>query len=234
MVNANAPAYARSPPCRKQVAPALGLDLWVVNLNGKGPQEATGYGIPDAVTRDMYFADPTDWPTERRVGDRPCLLLLDELNDYDQAGKPLLRGLFPASGASYVGSHKLGPNVHIAATGNRRMDGVRSARVMDAPMTERCVVYTLVSDLGDWLDWLDGEFSGAPQVVHRTVSKDPRPSDRESHVPTFLKYGSTTGDGVDHFNPPLPEPYGGRPHPRPRTCVTLTHAAERRRGQPAC
>lgn len=216
----------------KVVAPALGLDLWTVNLNGKGPQEATGYGIPDAATRDMYFAEPTDWPTVRRVGDKPCLLNLDELNDYDPAVKPLLRGLFPASGASYVGSHKLGPNVFMTATGNRRCDGVRSARVMDAPMTERCVVYTLVSELGDWLEWLDGEFSGSPMVQHRTVVKGPRPTDAESHVPTFLKYGSTTGDGVDHFNPDLPEPYDGRPHPRPRTWEAVILAEHVRKTKP--
>lgn len=214
------------------VAPALGLDLWLVNLNGKGPQEATGYGIPDPVSRDMYFADPTDWPTERRVGDRHCLLLLDELNDYDPAVLPLLRGLFPASGASYVGSHKLGPNVHIAATGNRRIDGVKTARVMSAPMIERCVAYTLVSDLGDWLEWLDTSFMSPPPSAVRTISKEPRPSDRLSHAPAFLKFGTTTGDGLDHFNPDLPDPYDGRPHPRPRTWEAVIRAEHVRLTKP--
>ena len=199
------------------VAPALGLDLWLVNLNGAGPQEATGYGIPDPVTRDMYFADPTNWPTERRVGDKPCLLVLDEFNDYDPAVKPLLRGLYPASGARYIGTHKLGPNVHVAATGNRRGDGVRNARVADAPFTERCVMATLVSDLGDWLDWVDTQ----PKLVGIG-----------SHVPAFLKSGTTTGDGLDHFNPELSDPYDGRPHPRPRTWEAVILAENARKVQP--
>jgi hypothetical protein len=129
-------------------------------------------------------------------------LLTIEANDYDPAVRALLRGLFAASGARYVGPHRLGDNVHIAVTGNRRSDGVRASKIEDAPFTERSVKVTLVANLGDWLDWVDTQ---------------PRLTDSGSHVPAFLKFGSTTGDGLDHFNPPIANPYDGVPHPCPRT-----------------
>lgn len=65
-----------------QVGPDLGREVWLVNLSGQGPQEVIGYGIPQP-DGDMKFAAPTIWPTAERVGDRPVLLVLDELPDYD-------------------------------------------------------------------------------------------------------------------------------------------------------
>ena len=182
------------------IASALGREPWLVNLSGQGPQEVLGYGIPQA-NGDMKFAAPTIWPTIDRVGDKPVLLILDEFPDYDVAVRALLRGLFPASGSRYVGPHKLGSNVAIIVTGNRRSDGTKSA-VEDAPFTERCVKVTLTPDVGDWLDWYDSE---------------DRLIDSGSHVPAFLRYGTTSGDGRDLFNPPVIMPYDGAPHPCPRT-----------------
>jgi len=182
------------------IAPGMGRDLWYVNLNGQGPQEVLGYGIPQK-NGDMKFAAPDIWPTAARVGDKPVLLFLDELPDYDPAVRALLRSLFPASGARYVGPHKLGSNVFVVIAGNRRCDGTRAA-VEDAPFTERCIKVTLVPDLGDWLDWADSK------TDLMTCG---------SHVPAFLRFGSTTGEGVDHFNPPVAMPYDGVPHPCPRT-----------------
>jgi len=201
-----------------EVAATLGLEVWLVNLSGQGPQEVIGYGIPNAETGDMRFAAPDIWPTLKRVGDRGVLLILDELNDYDPAVRALLRGLFPASGARYVGPHRLGDNVHIAVTGNRRSDGVRASKIEDAPFTERSVKVTLVANLGDWLDWVDTQ---------------PRLTDSGSHVPAFLKFGSTTGDGLDHFNPPIANPYDGVPHPCPRTYEAVMLMEGNRKQDPA-
>ena len=169
-----------------QVGPALGREVWLVNLSGQGPQEVLGYGIPQP-NNDMVFAAPTIWPTESRVGDKPVLLVLDELPDYDAEVRALLRGLFPASGTRYVGPHKLGSNVAIAVTGNRKADGTRSA-VEDAPFTERCVSVLLEPTVTDWLKYYD------------TM---PRLRDSGSFVPAFLQYGVSQGgnSAPDHFNP---------------------------------
>lgn len=182
------------------IAPAMGREVYYVNLNGQGPQEVIGYGIPQA-NGDMKFAAPDIWPTEARVGDSPVLLFLDECNDYDPAVRALLRSLYPASGSRYVGPHKLGTNVFVVCATNRRQDGTRSA-VEDAPFTERTCKVTLEPDLGDWLDWFDSRSA----LV-----------DSGSHVPAFLRFGTTAGDGFDHFNPAVAMPYDGTPHPCPRT-----------------
>jgi hypothetical protein len=182
------------------LAPAMGREVYYVNLNGQGPQEVIGYGIPQD-NGDMKFAAPVIWPTFDRVGDKPVLLFLDELADYDPAVRALLRSLYPASGARYVGPHKLGTNVFVVCASNRRQDGTRAA-VEDAPFTERCCKVTLEPDVSDWLDWYDSK---------------PELAASGSHVPAFLRFGTTTGEGLDHFNPPVKQPYDGAPHPCPRT-----------------
>jgi hypothetical protein len=194
------------------LGPEMARRVCYVNLNGQGPQEVIGYGIPQA-NGDMKFAAPDIWPTHSRVGDEPILLFLDECNDYDPAVRALLRSLYPASGDRYVGPHKLGSNVFVVCATNRRQDGTRSA-VEDAPFTERCVKVTLEPDLSDWMDWADGV---------------PALADSGSHVPAFLKFGTTTGDGLDFFNPPVVMPYDGAPHPCPRTweAVMLAESARR-------
>lgn len=201
-----------------QVGPALGREVWLVNLSGQGPQEVLGYGIPQP-NNDMVFAAPTIWPTESRVGDKPVLLVLDELPDYDAEVRALLRGLFPASGARYVGPHKLGSNVAIAVTGNRKADGTRSA-VEDAPFTERCVSVLLEPTVEDWLKYYD------------TV---PRLRDSGSFIPSFLQFGVSSGNDnkVDHFNPPIVHPYLGEPHPCPRTWETVVLAESARLTDPS-
>jgi hypothetical protein len=183
------------------LGPAMGREVWEVNLNGQGPQETTGYLVPDSVTRDGWFSAPEIWPTLDRVGDRPVLLFLDEVNDYDPQVRALLRSLYPASGKRKIGSHTLGTNVFVVCATNRRCDGTRSA-VEDAPFTERCIKVTLEPNVGDWLDWYD---------------TNPKLAACGSHVPSFLRFGTTGGDGLDHFNPPVVMPYDGAPHPCPRT-----------------
>ena len=182
------------------IASATGRECWLVNLCGQGPQEVLGYGLPQP-NGDMRFSAPVIWPTYERVGDKPVLLILDELPDYDPEVRALLRGLYPASGARYVGPHKLGTNVAVVVTGNRRSDGTRSA-VEDAPFTERCIKVTLEPNVGDWLDWYDSQ----PALVASGA-----------HVPAFLRFGTTAGDGWDFFNPAVKQPYDGEPHPCPRT-----------------
>jgi hypothetical protein len=198
-----------------QVGPALGRDVWLVNLSGQGPQEVLGYGIPQP-NGDMKFAAPTIWPTHDRVGDKPVLLILDELPDYDSEVRALLRGLYPASGSRYVGPHKLGSNVAIAVTGNRKQDGTRSA-VEDAPFTERCVSVLLEPSVADWLAYYDSQ---------------PHLRSTGSFVPAFLQYGVHHGSDADHFNPPITTPYTGEPHPCPRTWEAVVLAEPYRLSKP--
>jgi hypothetical protein len=214
----------------QQVAPALGRELWYVNLNGMGPTEVTGYGkiLEDSV--DMLFSEPSIWPTKRRVGDRPVLLFLDEFTDYDPYVSALCRSLFPASGAPRIGPHELGGNVLVVAAGNRRLDGVRNSKVEEAPITERCYKATLTSDLNDWLDWYEQD----PTLHVPVLAPQPRLNlrDVESHVAAFLKFGTTTGDGLDHFHPPIVMPYDGVPHPCPRTWESAVLADSIRKENP--
>lgn len=198
-----------------EIAQALGREVWYANLNGQGPQEALGYGQPQP-NGDMRFAAPTIWPTFERVGNKPVMLFLDELPDYDPAVGALLRSLYPAAGFKCVGPHRLGSDVLVVVAGNRRCDGTR-ARVEDAPFTERCIKVTLEPDLSDWLDWYDTQ---------------PTLTGMGSHVPAFLRFGSTTGDGLDFFNPPVVMPYDGMPHPCPRTWTAVARVEPLRTAKP--
>lgn len=182
-----------------QLASKLNRRPFYANLNGQGPQEAIGYGIPRE-NGDMDFAAPSWIPTYERVGDEPVMLIIDEFPDYDPAVRALLRSLYPAAGDRYVGSHRLGTNVFVVVLGNRRQDGTKAA-VEDAPFTSRCVKVTLHPSLEGWLDWHDTQ----PKLVASG-----------SHVPAFLKFGSACPDGRDHFNPPVAMPFDGKPHPSSR------------------
>jgi len=182
------------------IAPAMGIepaDVWLVNLSGSGPQEALGYGIPDAGTRDLWFSSPEQWPTAERVGSTPTLLVLDEFPEWDVQIQSLCRSLFqPDGSAPMIGTHRLGKNVRIMITGNRRTDGTRSA-VLAAPLVERCMVFTVEPTLDEWLEWAaDAGLASSP-------------------IYTFLKF--TNGvEGPDHFNPDVPAPWDGSPHACPR------------------
>ena len=199
------------------IGPALGREVWLVNLSGQGPQEVIGYGLPQP-NGDMLFSAPCIWPTEARVGNRPVLLILDEFPDYDSDVRALLRGVFPASGARYVGPHKLGSDVAIILTGNRKVDGAKGA-VEEAPFTERCVNVVLTPTVDDWLAY----YGTQPALVNS-----------QSFVPSFLTYGAAQGNkGVDHFNPPIVSPYLGEAHPCPRTWEAVVLAEHARKSQPA-
>lgn len=192
---------------RSIVAPALGVapeDVWIVNLSGSGPQEATGYLIPDSATRDGWFSVPECWPTAKRVGDgRPVLLVLDEFPEWDPAIQSLCRSLFdPSGGAPKIGVHALAPGVQIMVTGNRRADGSRSA-VPSAPFVERCLSVLVTPTLDEWLDWAAAEGLAASPVY------------------PFLKFQGGDQHGVDHFNPDVPQPWDGSPHP----CLRAWEAA---------
>ena len=185
---------------RSIVAPAMGIDpsdVWLVNLSGSGPQEALGYGIPDSGTRDLWFSSPEQWPTADRVGNTPTLLVLDEFPEWDVQIQSLCRSLFQPDGSQpMIGTHKLGKNVRVMLTGNRRSDGTRSA-VPAAPIIERCMTFTIEPTLDEWLEWAALEGLA------------------DSPVYTFLRYANGV-EGVDHFNPDVPSPWDGSPHPCPR------------------
>lgn len=189
---------------RSIIAPALDVapeDVWIVNLSGSGPQEATGYLIPDSATRDGWFSVPECWPTAKRIGDdRPVLLVLDEYPEWDASIQSLCRSLFdPSGGAPKIGVHELASGVQIVVTGNRRADGSRSA-VPSAPFVERCLSVLVQPTLDEWLDWA---------AINGLAA---------SPVYPFLKFqgGDQHAQPVDHFNPDVPTPWDGSPHPCPR------------------
>lgn len=191
------------------IAPALDIDpsdVWIVNLSGSGPQEALGYGIPDSTTRDLWFSSPEQWPTADRVGSTPTLLVLDEFPEWDVQIQSLCRSLFqPDGSAPMIGTHRLGKNVKIMLTGNRRSDGTRSA-VPAAPIVERTASFIVEPTLDEWLEWAAGE------------------SLADSPVYTFLRFSNGV-EGVDHFNPNVPSPWDGSPHACPRQWEAACRAA---------
>ena len=185
------------------IADALGVEhhnaiLW--NCSGYGPQEVTGYGIPDSKTHDLWFSAPEILPTIERVGNDPYIMMLDELAEWDVQVQALMRSLAAPSGRNpMIGSHELGPNGFFIIASNRRQDGSRSS-VLSAPLVSRCANFIIEPSLNDWSDWAaenDLASSGAY---------------------AFLQFGDSAlmqGE-VSHFAPDVPSPWNGSPHPSPR------------------
>lgn len=197
------------------ICPALGLkgiegeDFFKVNASGSAPSEVKGTGIPDMETREMFFSKPTKWPLHSRIGDRPCVLLLDEMPEWDVSVQSLCRSLFdPVGERPMIGEHELSANTFIVVTGNRRIDGSRSS-IPSAPFVTRCTSFIWEPTLDTWLGWAaDKGYASSP-------------------VYTFLKYNGLDqfGREGDFFSPPVPQPWDGNPHPCPReweACCKLT------------
>ena len=198
------------------VAPALNIDptnIYLVNLSGSGPQEALGYGLPDMETKDMYFSNPTIWPTKDRVkaGTR-CMLILDEFTDYDLAIQSLLRGIYcPFGGRGKVGTHELTDDLFICPTGTRRADGSSKSSLPPAPFVERSFAFELDNNLDSFIEYAFSipEISESPLIAFLAFSNG-------------LRFGNE--DYTDHYCPPVVAPWDGSPHPCPRTWEAAMHA----------
>ena len=186
---------------KKDLAEAMGIPphrVYLLNMSGMGPQEMLGYGIVDNENRDLYFSRPEQWPHASAVGNDECLLILDEVTNWDHAALSLCRSLVQTTdGIPRIGTHELGSNVHICMTSNRACDGSRSM-VLDAPFVSRALTNTLEPTLVTFLDWAAAKGYGLSPVFH------------------FLKYHNGLNER-DHFNPPLPDRWDGAPHPTPRS-----------------
>ena len=125
----------------------------VVNCTGQSPDSLSGFLVPDHDTRDGWFTKPEHWPLESVVGDAFITLCVDEVDKLSTDAVSVLLGLLDAndSGALYLGTHKLGPNVHIYFTANGREHGSTSSKVLPAPLVTRCYARSLVADVNSWL-----------------------------------------------------------------------------------
>ena len=185
------------------VADELGIQpdrIYVVNHSGSAPSEVKGTGVPDMQSREMWFGKPQDMPLYERIGDDPALLVLDEYPEWDVAVQSLCRSLFqPVGGRPKIGSHPLSANTIVVVTGNRRVDGSRSA-VPSAPFVERSLSLTWQPSLDQWLDW----------AAVKGLANSP--------IYTFLKFNGNDQRGRegDFFCPPVPQPWTGDAHPCPR------------------
>ena len=190
----------------KIIADALNIPhdrIFGKNLTGMGPQEVLGYGIPDDLTKDMVFSSPEFLPTKARVGDEPCIYLADEFGTWANEIQAQHRGMWvPRGETPMIGTHEISKGVFIVLTGNRRQDGSRAV-IEEAPIVNRRCSYELISDLDQSLKW----------YAEQGLSSSPAFS--------FLAYqAKTLGDGdesANHFNPPIPKPWNGAPHPTPRS-----------------
>ena len=201
---------------KEVVCPALGMkgiegeDFFSINASGSAPSEVKGTGVPDLETREMWFSNPSRWPTYKRVGDAPNVCLLDELPDWDMTVQSLTRSLFnPIGPRPMLGEHELSANTFFVVTGNRRMDGSRTSSMPTAPFVTRCTSLIWRPSLNEWLRWAGTKGYGTSPVY------------------TFLTYNGNDqfGREGDFFSPPVPQPWDGSPQPCPReweACCKLT------------
>ena len=182
------------------------VKVYKCNYTGASPLEITGYGVlkKGANGEDlMSFSEPEGIPTAallERLGmeDTPCLLVFDEMPEWAADTRSLVRSTVDPDGESKIGSHRLGENVKILVTGNRREDGSRSA-VLDAPIVNRGNQFILKADINSWLSWAS-EFAWS----------------KFSPVVEYLQFNAKLESG-NHFAPPIPQPWDGSPHPTPRS-----------------
>jgi hypothetical protein len=187
-------------------ARSKGVRSMVLNFSDKGPQEATGYGIPDHETREMWFSDPTDLPTRRRVGEEDVLCILDELPNWDpQLGAAFHSSLSAPEGMPrYIGSHEVGPNVRFLATGNLRRHGAKVVKIT-IPQVARCVMVSLLTEPSEWVDWAEEEGYA------------------DTFVPAFIEHYASLGDegsSLIFTDPGTFDPYEPQPYACPRSWHT--------------
>ena len=190
------------------IAPALaklfGLkDIEVIksNFSNASPLEITGYGAlkkGDNGEDLMVFAETQGIPTVgnlSRTGngdpDRVVLWVLDEFANWPSDCQSLFRSAIDPDDEGRIGQHKLGKNVKILITSNRRTDGSRSSTA-DAPIISRANTCVLEADLQSWLEWAEPQEWGRSPVV------------------TYLKFNAKLED-LSHFAPDVPQPWDGTP-----------------------
>ena len=138
------------------IAPALeklfgtAVDVWKSNFSNASPLEITGYGALKKGEHGedlMVFAEPKGIPTVgnlSRTGngdpDRVVLWVLDEFANWPSDCQSLVRSAIDPDGEATIGQHRLGKNVKILITSNRRTDGSRSS----LPMPQSSAVPILV------------------------------------------------------------------------------------------
>lgn len=205
------------------IAPALAKlfgikDIEVIksNFSNASPLEITGYGAlkkGDNGEDLMVFAEPRGIPTVgnlSRTGngdtDRAVLWVLDEFANWPADCQSLVRSAIDPDGEAYIGQHKLGKNVKILITSNRRTDGSRSSTA-DAPIISRANTCVLTADLQSWLEWAEPQEWGCSPVI------------------TYLKFNAKLED-LSHFAPDVPQPWDGTPHPNPRSWERAARQAE--------
>ncbi len=182
------------------------VQVYKCNYTGASPLEITGYGVlkKGANGEDlMAFSEPEGIPTEAllkrlNMENTPCLMVFDEMPEWAADTRSLVRSTIDPDGESKIGSHRLGDNVKILVTGNRREDGSRSA-VLDAPIVNRGNQFILKADINSWLSW----------AASHAWSKF-------SPVVEYLKFNAKLENG-NRFAPSIPQPWDGSPHPTPRS-----------------
>lgn len=183
-----------------QWAREQGIAFDVLNYADRGPQEATGYGIPDHASREMWFADPDRTPSKKRIGDKKMLIILDEFLSWDPSIATLFHGaLFAPEGVPrFIGTHEIGENVMFVITTNLRHHGAVANRC-PIPVSGRVAMFSLVPAPDQWVEWAERQ-----------------PGYAETMIPTFVAYQGDLGEGSQvilqddiegTYNPHRPTPY---------------------------
>lgn len=184
-------------------------EVRLTNGSGKGPVEFTGLGLPretaDKVLT-MNFSQPEGIPTVERVGDRHVYWCLDEFGNWEDEIRATFHGVLAPPNGKYrmLGTHKIGKNVHVGITSNRRCDGADVGR-FHIPEMLRGTIVTFIPDPANWWQWADTN-----------------PDYASTHVPAFIAYGNSVGAKDEHKNHFLGDPVDfdplvPNPLPNPRS-----------------
>lgn len=169
-----------------------------VNCVGQSTDTATGYLVPSPTGEESgdRYAVPSAWPIDSVVGDAHITLCVDEVDKVSSEVLNCLLGLMDArdTGVLYLGTHKLGKNVKVYFTSNRREDGSQSSKVLSAPFITRTYSRSLVADVPSWVNGY----------------AIPNGLDASPVVAWLASYGA------DWFSPPIDFRYDGRAIPCPR------------------
>jgi hypothetical protein len=135
----------------EQIADRLGREMYDVRSSNKERSDfSIPYPAPDG-ERVKYLITDT-LPFEAIVGDKPCVLFLDELDRTTlEVQNALLQIIYDRS----LDGHKLGKNVLIAAAGNGSSD-IGTTPISRAAANRMCHIYVEASSKGAskaWNEW---------------------------------------------------------------------------------
>lgn len=159
----------------------------VIDLNSHLPEDLNGYPRPfdDDASILRY---PEQWMrrlSEDVIGDNPGVLVLDDIS---QTGPSMQAAVFRVALERMAGGTKLGKNVRVVLTANRRSDRAGAGTLL-SPLVGRCWTVPLMPDHDDWQKWakenaVDIRVRGFIRFRSNYLSKLPTDADEHGRFPS--------------------------------------------------